>query len=94
MNTSAIERSTIVMNGRDCDVSTHDTIRVYCCHVMKSDWVFQLSGRESNSLNSLKLPGRFSLPKTAWERGYGPPRLTPIEHNWCMIVACNFTVLY
>ena len=25
--TSAIERSTIVMNGRDCDVSTHDAIR-------------------------------------------------------------------
>ena len=24
--TSAIERSTIVMNGRDCDVSTHDAI--------------------------------------------------------------------
>ena len=25
--TSAVERSTIVMNGRDCDVSTHDAIR-------------------------------------------------------------------
>ena len=24
--TSAIERSAIVMNGRDCDVSTHDAI--------------------------------------------------------------------
>ena len=25
--TSAIERSTIVVNGHDCDVSTHDAIR-------------------------------------------------------------------
>ena len=34
-----------------------------CDSDLKSDWVFQLSGSGSNSLNSRKLPGRFSLPK-------------------------------
>ena len=34
-----------------------------CDSDLKSDWVFQLSGSGSNSLNSRKLPGCFSLPK-------------------------------
>ena len=34
-----------------------------CDRDLKSDWVFQLSGSGSNSLNSRKLPGHFSLPK-------------------------------
>ena len=34
-----------------------------CDSDLKSDWDFQLSGSGSNSLNSRKLPGRFSLPK-------------------------------
>ena len=60
-----LARSTIVMNGRDHDVSTHDAICLLlsCDSDLKSDWVFQLSGSGSNSLNSPKLPGRFSLPK-------------------------------
>ena len=63
--TSTIERPTIVINGRDCGISTHEQfgLLVSCGSDLNSDWVFQLSGSGSNSLNSRKLPGCFSLPK-------------------------------
>ena len=57
---SAIERSTIVMNGRDCDVSMQCDLLLSCDSILKSDRYCQLSGSRSNSLNSCKFPGRFS----------------------------------
>ena len=55
---SAIERSTMAMNGRDCDISTHDAMR-FTVVMLKCDWYCLFSGSRSNSLNSCKFPGRF-----------------------------------
>ena len=70
--TSAIERLTIVMNGRDCLMMQFGLL-FSCDSVLKFDWFCQLSDSGSNSLNSHKLPGPFSY--TAWERGW--PSLNP-----------------
>ena len=43
--------------------SSDQLLLLSCDSDLKSDWFFQLSGSGSNSLNSRKLPGRFSLPK-------------------------------
>ena len=56
--TSAIERSLLKWNGRDCDGSMHYAIEfllLSCDYVLKFDWYCQLSGSGSNSLNSRKL---------------------------------------
>ena len=45
-----------------------------CDSDLQADWVFQLSGSRSNSLNSRKLPGGFSLPKMRLG-GTGPYQL-------------------
>ena len=47
---SVIEQSTIAMNGRDCDVSTHDAMRLLlsCDSILKSDRYCQLSAHGSN----------------------------------------------
>ena len=53
------------MNGRTVTFQhmTQFGLLLSCDSDLKSDWVFQLSGSESNSLNLRKLPGCFSLPK-------------------------------
>ena len=70
-------------NGRDCDGSMHYITQLglllSCDYVLKFDWYCQLSGSGSNSLNSRKLPGRFSyglgtrltrmLKITVWRAG-------------------------
>ena len=63
--TNTIERSTIVMNGRDCDVSMHDAIRFTVVMWQRSEIRLGLPTlwQRNNSLNLRKLPGRFSLPK-------------------------------
>ena len=60
-NTSAIKRSTIVMNGGDSKFQhmTQFGLLLSCDNVLKSDWYCQFSGSGSNSLNSHKLPGHF-----------------------------------
>jgi len=45
-------------NGYDCTFSTCDKIEFY--YDLKFDWYCQHSSSRSNSLNSCKLPGRFS----------------------------------
>jgi len=39
---------------------THWVLLLSCDYVLKFDWYCQLSGSGSSSLNSQKLPGRFS----------------------------------
>jgi len=53
------EASTIAieMNGCDCDLSMYDIVAFYFCHVTT---FWNLIGSGSNSLNSWKLPGRFT----------------------------------
>ena len=50
-----------------------------CDSDLKSDWVFQLSGSGSNSLNSRKLPGRFSLPKRPGNEAISSQEYAPID---------------
>jgi len=58
--TSAIERSLLKWNGRDCNALCNWALLLSCDYVLKFDWYCQLSGSGSDSLNSRKLPGRFS----------------------------------
>ena len=88
----AIQRSTIVMNGRDCD-----DLLLSCDSELKSDWDFQLSGSGSNSLNWRKLPGRFSLPKRpgneAKEHAAATTPLIGYEYYRVYTALCTCTLL-
>ena len=60
--TSGIARLLLKWNGCDWRFNAlHNCVLLLSCdYVLKFDWYCQLSGSRSNSLNSRKLPGRFS----------------------------------
>jgi len=68
--TSAIERSLLKWNGRDCDGSMHYAIEFYCCHVTT---FWNLIGTANFQAAEVTVWTRGScqaVSPTAWERGY------------------------
>ena len=67
--TSAIKRSLLKLNGRDCDGSMHHAIEFYCCH-MTTFW--NLIGSANFQAAEVAVWTRGScqaISPTAWERG-------------------------
>ena len=76
--TSAIERSLLNWNGRDCDSSMHYAIGFYCCHVTT---FWNLIGTANFQAAEVTVWTRGScqaVSPTAWERGYPLSGLPPL----------------
>jgi len=74
--TSAIERSLLNWNGRDCNDSMHYTIGFYCCHVTTFWNLIGTANFQASEVTVWTHRSHQAISSMAWEQGY-TPRLLP-----------------
>jgi len=66
---SAIERSLLKWNGRDCDGSMHYAIEFYCCHVTTFWNLIGTANFQAAEVTVWTRGSSQAVSPTAWERG-------------------------